>query len=147
MNSITFYFSQPVPFVLAAMVTATLLLYAALNVSRHARLLQACRLGWAGFAAMVVCMVAWFKGQAYGLDAAPKPVQWQLGLALASGALLARVTLLRANELAQTQGLELARLERFVRWQLGVAAVLLGGAALLRWLASAFPFAGHACCP
>ncbi len=147
MNSITFYVSQAVPFVLAAMVTATVLLYAAVSVSRHARLLQACGLAWAGFAAMVVCMVVWFKGQAYGLDAAPRPVQWQLGLVLASGALLARVTLLRANELAQTKGLGLARLQRFVRWQLGVAAVLLGGAALLRWLTSPFPFTGPACCP
>jgi hypothetical protein len=134
MNSITFYFSQGIPLALTAMLTAAALLYAALNVSRRARLAGACSLAWAGFACLAVCMVAWFKGQAFGLDTAPRRVQWQLGALLAAGALLARVSLLRAHELLVAQGYTAVRLGRIVRWQLIVAALLLGAVAWMAWL-------------
>ena len=126
MNSTTFHFNAPLALAAAAAACCLALAYSAIHVRQPQRLRLGCGLAWACLAVLAGCLVAWFKSRFPSLETAPRPVQWQLGATLAAGALLARVSLLRAGELAAADGHGAVRLARIVRWQLVAAAVILG---------------------
>lgn len=126
MNSTTFHFNAPLALAAAAAACCLALVYGAIHVRQPQRLRRACGFAWVCLAVLAGCLVAWFRSRFPSLETAPRPVQWQLGATLAAGALLARVSLLRAGELATADGHGADRLARIVRWQLIAAAVLLG---------------------
>ncbi|MBA1243827.1 hypothetical protein [Pseudomonas japonica] len=126
MNSTTFHFNAPLALAAAAAACCLALVYGAIHVRQPLRLRLGYGVAWICLAVLAGCLVAWFKSHFPSLETAPRPVQWQLGATLAAGALLARVSLLRAGELAAADGHGAVRLARIVRWQLVAAAVLLG---------------------
>lgn len=125
MNSTTFHFNAPLALIAAASACCLALAYSAIHVRQPQRVRLGCGVTWACLAVLAGCVVAWFKSRFPSLETAPRPVQWQLGATLAAGALLARVSLLRAPELAIAEGQGAVRLARIMRWQLIAAAVLL----------------------
>lgn len=131
MNSTTFLYGS----VLAALGCCLALGVGAANTGNLPRARQACAVAWACLGALALCTVAVFKARYPSLETAPRLAQWQIGATVAAGALLARVSVLRLNELQATrdagEAALAARLERNVRLQLVTAGALLVGAVVM----------------
>lgn len=125
MNSTTFLYGSA----LAALGCCVALVISAANTGHVPKARQACGVAWACFGALVLCTVIAFKARYPSLETAPRLAQWQVGATVAAGALLARVSVLRLNELQEARdagetGLA-AHVQRRVRLQLVAAGALL----------------------
>ena len=97
-------------------------------------------MAWALFGLVMLCLVMTFKVRYPGLETAPRLAQWQIGASLAAGALMLRVSLLRAPQLQAAQAEDerhtAGRLVRGIRLHLAAAAALVALAAAAGWRAS-----------